>query len=135
MTVVCSTNLAKNLASPTLRVRYPDQTVFDLIDGKTYPVYSISLWGNDLYVLLSDENDLPNWYPIELFSVCNSRIDSDWEFSCFPNDGHLRALWGYAQMINDENHYDALLERDADAVRIFVTEKIRRSSAELDPLA
>jgi hypothetical protein len=38
-------------------------------------------------------------------------------------------------MINDENHYDALLERDADAVRIFVTEKIRRSSAELDPLA
>jgi hypothetical protein len=72
----------------------------------------MALWESRLMVLLSDETDLPSWYPVELFSVTDSHVPGDWLCEVnMQNDGGLRAIQGYERLIRDDAHHDALQER------------------------
>lgn len=79
----------------------------------------MSLYAGALMVLIRDDTRLPNWYPIQLFEVAEPVLPNNWLFANFGNSEHLQAIWGYEELIRDESHYDALLERDPDALRIF----------------
>ncbi|WP_155359572.1 hypothetical protein [Acrocarpospora macrocephala] len=83
----------------------------------------MALWANGLTVLIVDDNDRPNWKPIELFDVVDGSIPDDWEFTTVGIEGSsVRALWGYPTLIRDIGHHDALVDRDKTAWRIFLDE-------------
>ncbi|WP_198148829.1 hypothetical protein [Luteibacter yeojuensis] len=85
------------------------------------------LQAETVLVLISDDDELPSWIPIELFQITDCRMDSSWLFQQFSNPGGIRALWGYARLIQDDEHFDALVERDPGALRVFYEEKHRMS--------
>ena len=102
---------------------YTAESNFDVAIGKEYQVFAMSLWSGAILVLLSDENHLPSWFPIELFLIIDPRLPSNWSFVSTLENSYLQALWGYELMVSDPLHYDGLLEREPAALRSFYEEE------------
>lgn len=116
----CVSNNGKSLSQGWSALGYTNKSEFRLSVGKEYPVYGMALWRGHLLLLLCDENGLPNWYPTEIFDISDAEMPFGWKFAYFLEpDSLLQALWGYDELITTKGHYDALLERDEDALRIF----------------
>ena len=131
MRVTCTSNLGKALPSKYFDLGYTEESVFDVSVGKEYPVFGIALWKSTLLLLLSDEYDLPNWHPIELFSVSDSRLDDSWLFAAYDRHPHeVDAVWGYERLVRDVSYWEALLERDPDALKAFFQERFARQQTE-----
>jgi len=122
MKIKCKSNKASYLSEKSLRVSGTVNTIFPLEIGKNYIVYSICLWEGILKFLTIGEENLPSWYPAELFDVVDKMIPLEWY--CDVKSGeNLEAIWGYREIVIDEEHYDELLEREDKAVRIFLKRK------------
>lgn len=120
MRALCIYNNGQFLTSGWFRIGYTIKSEFSLNVGKEYAVYGMALWCGHLLILLNDENSLPNWYPAEIFNISDADLPFGWKFSySMENNSLLQALWGYDELITVKGHYDALLERDDDALRIF----------------
>jgi hypothetical protein len=116
---------------------------WDLVVGKTYIVYAISVWKRELAYLIipvfldeenlpesSDEEDLPSWYPAELFQVITPRLPRFY-FAIFENDPRgLNALWGYKELIEDYHHYVGLIDREPEALKTFSQRRMEIDSQE-----
>jgi hypothetical protein len=130
MQVRCNANRGRDLPRKYLSLGYTEHSVFNVNVGSVYTVFGMSIWKDALHVLLSDDNGLPNWHPIELFTVLDGRVPDDWLFCAYgDNDSDLKALWGYADLVRNDGHYDALLEREGEALSLFRLEQARRSLA------
>jgi hypothetical protein len=87
----------------------------------------MGIWETVLLVLLRDDSGKPNWLPAGLFEIETSSVPADWSFGLIDGiaasggDATNRwvAIWGYPELARDPKHRDALIERDADALRIF----------------
>jgi len=126
MKVRCIANSGKDLSKQALESGHLKTSEYQLIVGDVYTVYGISLWNNVLNYLTMDRyGTLPFWHPAELFSVEESLLPLEWYYQYFGNgvDTCLSALWGYKELVADENHYDELLEREDTAIRIFLKRK------------
>ncbi len=109
-----------------LRLGYTTGSEFSVVVDKEYEVFAMSLWCGAIQVLLADEYHLPNWFPLEIFELCNLKLPGDWFYAAsLHNTGGLQSLWGYERLITDPSHYDGLLERDPDALRHFYEEEGR----------
>ena len=127
MKVSCIANSGKSLPGAYLSHGYFAESVFRIAIGKEYLVFGMALWDSRLMVLLSDEDDLPNWYPVELFSLVDPRLPTDWMCNVnMKNEGGLKAVWGYESLVLDDEHHDALQERESGALEIFQNERNRR---------
>ena len=129
MRVICNGNTGQSLTSRCLNLGNTRESLFPVSVGKEYYVFAISLWQGVIYLLLTDDYHLPYWFPMCLFSVNDPRLPEDWLFSFFDDEGDergLQALWGYDQLINDATHYEALIEREPEALRYFYEEEKRR---------
>lgn len=131
MRVTCRFNLGKALPSKYLELGYTEESMFDVSIGKEYPVFAMALWKSVLLLLLSDEHELPNWYPVELFSVSAPRLPQGWFFAAYQEHPHaVEAAWGYERLVCDVSHWEALLERDPDALKVFFQERVARQQEE-----
>jgi hypothetical protein len=127
MRVNCISQNGKSLSDQFIRLGYTEQSEFSLSVGKEYEVYAMSLWCGVILLLLADEYHLPNWFPMELFSLSDPGIPADWSFlPSLANEKGLQALWGYERLITDASHYDGLVERDPVALRYFYEEECLR---------
>lgn len=122
MKIKCKSNQANYLSEKSLCVSGTINTIFPLEIGKIYIVYSICLWEGTLKFLTVGEENLPSWYPAELFDVVDKILPLEWY--CDVRSGEeLEAIWGYREIVFDGNHYDGLLEREDNAVRFFLKRK------------
>lgn len=121
MRILCVENNGSSLSQSWNSIGYSSKSEFHLSVGKEYAVHGMAIWRDHLLVLLCDDVSLPNWYPIKIFYVSDGRMPSGWKFTCSrrQEDSLLQALWGYDELITVKGHYDGLLERDANALRIF----------------
>lgn len=93
--------------------------------GEECTVYSILLWDNKLSYLLCGG---PYWYFSEQFKIIENSIPPIWHFN-FRNyknqDGIISnmAIWGYKEMVVEQNHYIDLIERNQDSLDIFYKRK------------
>ncbi len=94
--------------------------MFDLNVAQEYAVAGLAIFNFGLTVLVVDETKWPNWYPADLFVVVGGAIPRHWKVA-FREGGEqdLQALWGYDALVNDEEHYVGLIERDPTAMEIF----------------
>lgn len=103
------------------------RTHFDVKVGSVYQVSGMGIWETVLLVLIRDDSGKPTWLPIGLFDIDISSLPGDWEFRLIDGiaasggDASNRwvAMWGYAELVRDRQHSNALIERDPDALRIF----------------
>jgi hypothetical protein len=90
----------------------------------------MALWQSVLILLLVDDTNKPNWYGIELFSVTDSHVPVNWQFSTgVANEHGVKAIWGYQRLISDPRHYEALIERETSALEAFCEEKLRMTDS------
>lgn len=121
MKVICEFSNGQNLSEEYWEIGFSKKTIFDVNIGSEYLVYGISLWRKQFFYLICDEYNLPNWYPAEIFKVVDNRISKNWKFklSEFYDEYSVEALIGYPELIDIENHYAELIERDSEALKIF----------------
>jgi hypothetical protein len=126
MRAKCLFNDGKSLSEKYLNLEgYTSKSSFNVAIGGEYLVFAMSLWHGVILILLADESHLPNWFPLELFSIDDRRLPANWSFVSMLESSHLQALWGYEQLVGDPLRYDALLEREPAALREFYEEEER----------
>lgn len=73
------------------------------------------------YLIKGTDENLPSWYPAEIFEVENALLPLEWYFR-YQND-EVSALWGFYELVNDKEFIDQLMEREEEAVMIFLKRK------------
>ena len=120
MILRCLTNQGK-APGPTHRgLYYTERSAFQITPGDSYEVHGLALFNGGLIVLLKDAAASPNWYPIDLFDTVDGSLPANWKFSLREGgeDG-LQALIGYQRLVDDPSHFEALIEREPNALEFF----------------
>lgn len=161
MFVRCRTIKGSDLGEFRRGLYYTPETRFtSLRVNDVYRVFGLTLYQNTqlatkvdprpawfppqagLTVLIGHEYDnpptiRPDWYPIELFSVEDSKLPDDWEFSTTMEYSHegagksnVLARWGYPLLVHSDEHWAGLVERDPPALAAFRAEYERRAREE-----
>jgi hypothetical protein len=123
MNVRCVANTGKDISEKTFAIGYSLETIFELEVGRIYTVYGICLWKGSLhYLLMGGEHNYPSWYPSELFNVVDKLLPIEWYFDYFKTLD-ITAIWGYKELVKEDNHFDDLMERDKKALEVFLNRK------------
>jgi hypothetical protein len=126
MRVICRANNARALP-PKHFVAFrgeSERTIYHVSVAAEYFVFAMALYNSVMILLLVDDTGKPNWYPIEFFSFNQPKLPTDWFFSTdVANEHGVGAIWGYQHLVSDPEHYERLIERDPDALRIFGQEQ------------
>jgi hypothetical protein len=123
MKVLCKYNDPDNVQPGV-----PDNFNFGLELDKEYLIMGIMLTEKQLWYMI-DEEGAPNFYPYQLFEVTDNSINSNWYFKLYSRDegGYpfsKEAIWGYHELCFDENHYEQLIDREPEALRLYFKRKI-----------
>ncbi len=130
MRAVCRSNRSSDLADHQ-QGRFPDTSWEGVITiGTSYVVLGMGIWESVLQLLIRSDHGLPTWAPVGLFDVTNERLPPDWRFATREGLGlsgrelwtRWVCQWGYAELINNEQHSDMLQERDPAALAVFSVE-------------
>lgn len=96
------------------------QQAIPITAGRRYDVYGLALYTARIIAMVRSDDGRPNWCPFEWFRIVDGRMPNGWEVSSVDPSGQtLQFLFGYPQLVNDPDHYDGLLEREAQAISIF----------------
>ena len=119
MKVVCKANNGAGLRQETLRITgNAPSSKFWITLGAEYEVVGMFVWKGVLEVILRDDTQKPNSYPIELFDVSDSRIPDYWSFSSNVGRTDITAVWGYAELLV-QAHLEGIFERDVKELAVF----------------
>jgi hypothetical protein len=126
MKVKCIKTKGSDLPSSVLKIGHLRTAKYNFGLGDELLVYGIASWDGVIRYLTMDNTSipLPIWSPADLFEIIDFKIPPDWYFKFFGHDKQgVTALWGYYEMVFDENHYDDLIEREAEAIKVFENQK------------
>ena len=97
-----------------------------LVIGREYFVFAIIFYANRIDYLISPDNSAPMWVPSCLFSVVDSRLNSNFHaafidknspFSWLCENYGARFIVGYQKITESFEHFIGLIERnEADLV-------------------
>lgn len=108
----------KGLASPN-KVEFEGLSL-----DKSYVVYGISIFDEELTYLIYDDYEMAAWYAANLFHVESTALPENWHHRYFGrNEQGLSAIWGYKELVHSMDHYDGLLNRVRDEVILFLKRK------------
>ncbi len=124
MKVICKENRAINLNLKEVKVLLSNEASFPIKKGEKYIVLGSIVYrdSNYIYYLLSDYGDWPFWMPYQLFNILDSDILPDWCVKIFDRKHYSTELFflsGFYELCNNENFYDALIEREEWALDIY----------------
>ena len=124
MKVKCMYNTGAGFSESTLkRMGCTVNTRFPMNVGDIYLVYGQILSRGMLEYLVKGANEnLPSWYPAELFEVVDSQMHFESYFR-YRQDDEITAIWGFRELVEDENYLYRLQDREKEAVRIFLDRK------------
>jgi hypothetical protein len=128
MKVKCTSNVGKDLSQRILRssIGYFPQTQFPIRKENVYLVYGIALYQEVIhYLIIVEDASLPSWLPAELFKVEDSVLPLGFHFAYFENEEEVgfKALCGYSELVLSDDHRFNLLEREYEAINIFLKRK------------
>lgn len=88
-----------------------------------YTVYGQMISRGVLKYLIKGANEnLPSWYPAEIFEVVDPLLPLEWYFR-YDRDEDISAVWGFWELVNDRPYLEDLIEREDYAIRIFLKRK------------
>ncbi|WP_156754920.1 hypothetical protein [Actinokineospora pegani] len=121
MLVRCVANSGADLPPPRFGLYHSEHTRFPVTIGQDYRVHGVMMYRGGVIVLIRDDDGLPNTYPVELFEVVDGTFPDGWK-AAFPLEGDQghQAVFGYPELVDDDDHLRALQEREGAALRVFV---------------
>jgi hypothetical protein len=101
-----------------------DKTKYPIEIGAIYNVYGQQMFKGKLsYLIIGTYENLPSWYPVELFEVVDSLLPFEWYYKFYGYDSLVSSVWGYKELVLEDAHHDELIEREDEAIRIFLKRK------------
>ena len=95
--------------------------------GKKYLVMGIIMKSGYLTYLIDDFGTI-SACPSYLFRVIDNTIPTNWYFKNYTKEDfdyiNKEAIWGYYELVFDDNHYEKLIEYNEEAHRIYFRRKI-----------
>ena len=124
MRIKCIGNNGNCLSKVMLeRLKISEKAEYPIKIGDEYVVYGQMIYDEVLYYLIKGTyEDLPSWYPAELFEVTNNLIYMEWYFR-FDSKSELSAIWGYWDLVFSLEHYAGLIDREKKDIKIFLDRK------------
>ena len=96
---------------------------------KKYKVYGILIYDNMSRFLIQDDNNIPNFYPSQLFSLTDpSLFDPYWEYNCILIEKKECIVIGYSDLVRDYCHLRDLIDNKPDAIKQFLHHKEKLNS-------
>lgn len=130
MKVICTSRRRSDVVEPECRA-YASEISYELQVGREYTVYGQYVARGCLLYLIDpyapDDPSRPIWYPASLFSVKDARMPCSWRFAYYPHQGfsgRVTAVWGYEELATSSAHFGGLLEREDEAMLMFIRRKI-----------
>jgi hypothetical protein len=124
MKIKCIANTGNMLSQATKALGNSDEAKYPVKIGEVYNVYGQHLYKGVLsYLIVGTYENLPSWYPAELFEVVDPMLPLEWYYGFYGYDNLISSIWGYKELISDENHHDDLIEREVEAIQIFLKRK------------
>ena len=94
---------------------------------KEYIVYGIcKLQSGELtYLILGERENMPSWYPAELFKISDALQPLEWYCADHRHvkNTYIDYIWGYKELALDDTHALGLIERENKDIEIFLTRK------------
>lgn len=128
MKIICKENTAKNLDLKEVTDISYNEYEYPLIIGKEYVVMGIAMYKNRNYLYyLVDNNWLPDWEPYGLFEISDKAFPPNWHINIIDKKkylyGNVFFVAGFYELCTNENYYDALMDRDPEALEIYSKRK------------
>ncbi len=125
MKIICKYNNGKDLPEDLFKEGSGsnESTQFNVIQGRQYTVYGMTIWHNYMWYYIADEAYLyyPRWNPAPLFDVVDNRLSKYWVFSfqrgCNESSTYTSIV--FPEWANDPYYYDALTDGEEQAVELF----------------
>lgn len=124
MKVKCLFNTGMGFSKDTiLHMGCTVHTELPLRVDETYIVYGQMISRGILkYLIKGSGENLPSWYPAEIFEVVDPLLPLEWYFR-YHDEEPISAIWGFQELVNEEDYLDKLNDFDDDAIRIFLKRK------------
>ncbi|HDX9683256.1 hypothetical protein CON48_19610 [Bacillus thuringiensis] len=120
MKVTCLYNTGNALSKIT-------EETFNLTIEKEYIVYGIcKLQSGELtYLILGERENMPSWYPAELFKISDALQPLEWYCAEHRQvkDTTIDYIWGYKELALDDTHALGLIERENKDMELFLKRK------------
>ncbi|MEH7668062.1 hypothetical protein V7419_15095 [Bacillus sp. JJ689] len=120
MKVTCLYNTDNALSKIT-------EETFNLTIEKEYIVYGIyKLQSGELtYLILGERENMPSWYPAELFKISDALQPLEWYCAEHKQvkDTTIDYIWGYKELALDDSHALELIERENKDMELFLKRK------------
>ncbi|HGE5803999.1 TPA: hypothetical protein ACGGKZ_004353 [Bacillus thuringiensis] len=120
MKVTCLYNTGNALSKIT-------EETFNLTIEKEYIVYGIcKLQSGELtYLILGERENMPSWYPAELFKISDALQPLEWYCAEHKQvkDTTIDYIWGYKELALDDIHALGLIERENKDMELFLKRK------------
>ncbi|AKR39002.1 MAG TPA: hypothetical protein DEU03_18845 [Bacillus sp. (in: Bacteria)] len=120
MKVTCLYNTGNALSKIT-------EETFNLTIEKEYIVYGIcKLQSGELtYLILGERENMPSWYPAELFKISDALQPLEWYCAEHKQvkDTTIDYIWGYKELALDDTHALGLIERENKDMELFLKRK------------
>jgi len=127
MRVKCIGNKGSDLPEKYLESGNTKEAKFPVKLGEIYTVYGICFAkiGTVHYFCKGSYENLPSWYPAELFVIEDNIFPIEWYFNYinYKEDDPILAVWGYKEFALDINHRRGLIEREEKDIEIFLQRK------------
>lgn len=126
MKVICINNSCNQFSDKLLKQGYTRDMILNLEIRKEYVVYGIGLSNGELdYQLLGEGEDMPSWYPAELFKISDPLQPLEWYFADHKHikETTIDYIWGYKELALDDTHALGLIEREKKDMEIFLKRK------------
>ena len=88
-----------------------------------YTVYGLLFYRNELRYLIIDNNNIPGFFPADLFEIIEGYMQFDWEVNEFRIDSDRLFVIGYAELLSDYSKIRDLIDRNSSAIRAFLEYK------------
>ncbi|WP_088346304.1 hypothetical protein [Bacillus cereus] len=103
------------------------EETFNLTIEKEYIVYGIcKLQSGELtYLILGERENMPSWYPAELFKISDALQPLEWYCAEHKQvkDTTIDYIWGYKELALDDTHALGLIERENKDMELFLKRK------------
>jgi hypothetical protein len=132
MRILCRFNTGASLPEHARRLGEGEETRFSPLEiGAEYVVYGLKFRPNGLDYLVCPSVNGPRWMPGLLFEILDSTIppwrvcltEQTSSYKPLFTQYGITALIGYDELVSNPSHYDGILDRDPDQLKVFFFEK------------
>lgn len=100
-----------------------DMSGYSISIGRKYTVMGLIFFHDELRYLISDDNNIPGFFPSDLFEIIDSYILFDWEINSFQIGSRQLVVIGYTELAQNYAHLIGLIDRKKQEIQSYLNIK------------